>query len=1570
MRHFLIFVTNLFLISNLILLPGNGLGNFNNFKTTFSVIDQFKEVNKRIPADRVYLHVDKSLYKPGETVWFTAYVRNSADLKKSDQSDIVHVELYDPNNNMINHIRLIAKDGASAGDFLLDENWPGGIYTIKAYTNWQKNDKNALLYEKKITLQQVILPRLIMKLDFKKKGFGPGDIASANLSLKTLINEPLSEYEFNYTVQLNSSEYIRKIGQTDNKGEAIIKFQLPENLDSNDGLLNVVINHNGNTESVSKSIPITLNTIQFEMYPEGGDIIAGFNNRIAFQALDEKGKPCDIEGLVLDKDKDIVTTFKSFHKGMGAFWLAPDINQEYQVKITKPKNILQTHLLPRILSHGITLNVEKTENSILKTSIKSSFSEEIRLIGQIRGKVYLDSSLTTKEGVNTIYLNCSKMPAGVLQLTVFNNKNYEEAERLVFVNKHRQMNINISTDKEIYMPREKVKMEVFVTDENNKPIEANLSLAVVDDKLISLADDKSGNILSKLLLEADITGDVDEPSFYFDPEEPNADQALDFLLMTRGWRRFSWQEIKNFNIDTLFANEKAVISGHVYDQKNKMPLAKVSVKIKETDIETKTDQNGNFELYNVCLSEPQIIEFVKRGKQRQSFYITEYNQNLRVCFHSNMLKGRVKDPSTNEAIPFANIIVEKDGAIVTGGMSDFDGNYTITPVPSGIYTVRCTYVGYESEQVEKVPVTSEEVTFLDFDLDAGVTISEVMIYSSPMISADDVSVSRILTTEEIKKMPGRSADVIASTVAGVYSENGKIMNIRGAREEGNAYYIDGVRVIGSRMLPKTAIRDITVITGGIPAKYGDVTGGIIDVQTYSYMDNTNYDWSYDEIYNNFDSYYSKPPVPEARYYKAREYPEIVYKSIKKVSKREDFRTTVFWDGNIKTNSDGKATVKFYNSDDITTFKTIVEGISHNGLTGRAEQNYAVQSTFSIDAKVPITALFDDEIKVQVNIYNNANYAISGNLFFVIPKAWKLQTRIPKSCSIEANSFTAVELCFKVESIPGKDTFEIGFEGDGIKESLLKDVEVFPIGFPTTVSFSGNTKSEVYNFDISSPVEGSLEAQFTAYPTMISELLSGIESLIREPYGCFEQVSSATYPNILVLNYLNECDSDEEDVKEKAKRLIEQGYNKLAAYETPTGGFDWYGKSPGSLSLSAYGLLEFSDMKKVHDIVSDKMIENTKKWILERSDGNGGFIEISSRYGFGYADPDITNAYVVWALAESETQGIDKEVNHIYNQALQSTDPYLIGLSCNALFAYDLNEKAEKLLKKLCSYQQEKGQFKGALHSITRSTGNSLDIETTAFAILALLESSNINNIVLTKSVDWLLSQRSSYGKFGSTQGTVMALKAITAFARYSKRTSEDGLISLYVDDKLVTQLKYEKDQKGSLSFEDLEQFLSEGNHKIKVEYSDVKKPLPYSLGINWTSRTPSTASNAPLQIETEINQQAIELGENLRLSIQLTNKTDKGLPSSIAIVGIPGGLSLQPWQLKELQENETFDYYEIVGDELILYYRQMLPEEIREINLDLKSEIKGTYEGIASRAYLYYTDENKYWTAGEKVVIN
>ena len=199
------------------------------------------------------------------------------------------------------------------------------------------------------------------------------------------------------------------------------------------------------------------------------------------------------------------------------------------------------------------------------------------------------------------------------------------------------------------------------------------------------------------------------------------------------------------------------------------------------------------------------------------------------------LRGKVLDKGTGEPLPFVNIVLELNGVQKYGGSTDFDGVYTVKPVTPGSYDLKVSFVGYKPQLQKGVVINGGNITFLDVKLTSSVEVLEefeVIEYTVPLINKDGGASGGTVTRDDIAKMPGRSATSIATTVGGVSSDaNGNITSIRGSRGDASYYYIDGIKVRGSTSLPKSAIEQVTVITGGLPANYGDATGGIISITT-------------------------------------------------------------------------------------------------------------------------------------------------------------------------------------------------------------------------------------------------------------------------------------------------------------------------------------------------------------------------------------------------------------------------------------------------------------------------------------------------------------------------------------------------------------------------------------------------------------------------------------------------------------------------------------------------------------------------------------------------------------------
>ncbi|MFL5752329.1 MAG: MG2 domain-containing protein [Bacteroidia bacterium] len=1438
-----------------------------------SIKQKLTGYNEQLPEDRVYVHFDKPFYQPGESIWLSAYIREGQNLKASDKSDIVHIELINPKGTIEKKINIIAKNGKASGDFALDKEALGGMYKVRAYTNWMKNEGENNAFEKELQVQAVVLPALKMKLNFERKAFGAGDEVIAKLELNTNENKALGNYDIKFVANLDGQKILEKADVTDEEGIKYIKFNLPKKLSSNDGLLNVMINYNGSTESVSRSIPIVLNTVQFSIFPEGGELVSGLENNIAFRALNEFDKPADVEGIVLTEKGSQVASFSSYHQGMGAFSFNPQPNEKYTVKITKPEGIEQSFPLPEVLQRGYVMNVDNSRKEELLVNVKTTETEELSLVAQVRGKIYYSTVIDAKKGSNKIAFPTANFPVGVSQITLFDSKGIARAERLTFVNKDKQLNISVETEKEKYLPREKVKMTLSVKDERGLPMPANLSLAVVNDQLLSFADDKSGHILSQLLLEQDLKDKVEEPGFYFDKKEEKSDKALDYLLMTAGWRRFTWEKVMDENTPVItYAGEKAVVGGIIYDGSSGKPMPNVKVKIVGgTEIET--DANGKFAIKRPDLSNPITLIYNAEGYNQQSHYVQDYNPNLNLYMYKkqyyNYSYGHQKPAYKNRARA-ANVpqAVPNDEIMLAGGMNGM-GN-----------------------------------------------------------------AQGMLMDAEVPGMPQQ------------WEQNKK----KEERAEGKAQ----MNVVNKAKVAEKAAK--------------------LD-------ENADEDLKEVQVADRRDDKFKAPLLNNNRelalqangalYYRARQFAAPVYDKEENVETRTDFRNTIYWNPNVEVGNTGKKTIEFYTSDDITSFRTTVEGISNDGSIGRTEKNFFTQLPFAMTTKIPVEVATEDNVSIPLTLKNNTSAPLGGVITISAPDGLKELVKIPSVQTIMPGKAKTIYLDYKVLDKIGYGEFTISFKACGLGDAFTQRIKIAPKGFPVSTSFSGQNAEKEFSFEMNKVVNGSLRAVFTAYPNVVSDLMKGVEGILREPYGCFEQTSMSSYPNAMVLDYLKSTDSKDDKTILYASNLLDKGYKRLITFETKDKGYEWFGSNPGHEALSAYGLMQFVDMKKAGEDVDQKMVDRTANWLMSKKDGKGGFTRNPLALdNFGRASKEITDAYIVYALSEAGFTDLKKEYEAAYENAMKSKDPYMLGLVACAAYNLKDDKKAGQVMKALLEKQDATGSWPGGTHSITYSQGQSLLIETTSLAIMSILKSPEKDANALAKAVQYLVGSRGGYGTFGNTQGTVLALKALTEYAKFSKKATEDGTVVIYVDGKKAGERSYKAGDKGAIVIEGLEDFVKgEGKHDIKVKYQGAKNPLPYSVAVSWNTTLPVSSKDCVVGLKTKMTSKTANVGETVRLTTTVTNKKNEGLPSTMAIIGIPAGFTVQPWQLKEMQEKKVFDYYEISGNSIAVYYRCMAPNAVKEINLDLKAEMPGEYDAPASSAYLYYTNEFKTWGGADHVTI-
>ncbi len=1324
---------------------------------------------------RLYIQIDKPLYKPGETIWFKTWDLKARSFAGADIGQTM-VELISPKGATVLKKRLRVTGGGASNDFELPSEVQGGEYTLRAIAG------DGQQAERTVIVSAYEAPRMKKKLEFVKKAYGAGDHVSATVELKRPTGEALGSKTLTAMITVDGVELPRVKAVTNADGGALVKFDLPAAIESGNGLLTILIEDGGITESISRSIPIVQKKLSLAFFPEGGKMVAGLPARLYFEAKTMLGKPADLEGRLVDDLGNAVAKFSTYKNGLGRIEFTPATGRSYKAEISRPSSVTEKYALPLAEEKGCVLRSYDDfdgQEKALRVGVQCSEKQKVVVAATVRENVLDVGSIEAGSDASAVIYLSAKDPAiqraaGVARVTVFDRDLNPLAERLVFRNRRARLDVKVEHDKKTYAPRGQVALTLTTRDAAGKAVPAELALSVVDDTVISFADDKSGHLLSKLLLESELPGKIEEPNFYTDLTESKSALALDLLMGARGYRRFDWQPVL---------------------RPQPVPSASIAA-----------------------------VGMVDAGRPAAAA--------------RRLLEKREMPPPAPMAVPApapAAAAPMKPQAIAAG--------------PAPLADFRQIAPRREAAQGR---------------IAAGnVAPAEAAAAATPR----GIAVNEIAADKDFAAAAGKMKTPLA-------------------REHGWAPV---------RVFP-------------VPA---------------------------------FDAAYAGP--------------------------RDDYRETVFWAPSVQTDSKGKASVKFVLSDAVTSFRVFSEGVG-GGAIGRDETVFKSSLPFSLSAKLPLEVSAGDQPLIPVTLTNDGEQALDVALDADFGALMRTSGDAGKGGALAASRRKSWFFPLEVTGARGQSQVRLAASAGGLKDEVLRGIPVVAPGFPQLFEKSGQIKGQATNeIDLGKASKGSVQATVKIYPSPLSSMISGLEGMLREPNGCFEQTSSTNYPNVMIMQYMKQHEVADPALLERTGKLLDNGYKKLAGFEAPKKGYEWFGGDPGHEALTAYGLLEFADMKDVYGAVDGAMLARTGAWLKSRRDGDGGYRrDAKALDSFGRAAPEVTDAYITWALVSAGETGLDKEIAKSMKLAETTQDAYQLALAAGTLLERGARTSAQTkaglaAAAKLAKMQSATGAWTNADHSITRSGGVNLQIETTSLAILALLKADGYLEQA-RKGIAWLQNNRSGFGQWSATQATVLALKAMIAFDDATRVAPAAGAVSLLIDGVAVREQAYEAGRREPIVFTDFDDKLTAGKHSITLK-SKSGEPLPYSIAVEYRTTEPASSASAVVKLDATLAKTDLKMGETVRLDAVISNRTQNGQPMTLARLGLPGGLSFQNWQLKELREKGQIAFFETRAREVILYFRDLKPGEVKKLAIDLVATVPGSYTGPASSAYLYYNDSDKSWAA-------
>ena len=611
----------------------------------------------------------------------------------------------------------------------------------------------------------------------------------------------------------------------------------------------------------------------------------------------------------------------------------------------------------------------------------------------------------------------------------------------------------------------------------------------------------------------------------------------------------------------------------------------------------------------------------------------------------------------------------------------------------------------------------------------------------------------------------------------------------------------------------------------------------------------------------------------------------------------------------------------------------------------------------------------------------------------------------KEITVAANDITVVYFRVRAKDF-GLHPFKVTAVGSAQSDAIQKDVRVYPNGKQIFFSQSDRlTSGTPVHKTVDIPrdaIPGTQALTVKIYPGILSQVVEGLDGILRMPYGCFEQTSSTTYPNVLVLDYLKSTNQASPETQLKAEQYINLGYQRLATFEVGgSGGFSLFGDAPADPMLTAYGLQEFGDMSRVYP-VDPALIQRAAEWLLSQQQNDGSW---AGREGFhesgltSQTDPLPVSAYVVWSLVDAgfgDDARVQKGVQYIREASGQAKDPYIVALVANALVAYDvkvgggsLDSTTSAVLEKLAGMAMRQGNgvtWPSGVATFMGGEGQTGSLETTALAALAFLRANRYPELV-NAALTAIVQQKDSFGTWYSTQATVLSLKALIQSVRAGAENAAGTTVTVSLNGgqtRTVQVTKENFDVVQLLTFDDV---LPGAQNVVDINVEGEGSLMDQVLGsyyLPWDklSLYPDQVEDKEA-VKIDVAYDRTELAVDDTVTVNVTvNLNQEGGRADWALIdlGLPPGFTVQTEDLDALVTRykdvppdyalPTIKRYELTGRQILVYIGDLSYGNPLTFSYHLRAKFPLVAQTPASSAYDYYNPQVSGEAGPQTLVVN
>ena len=834
---------------------------------------------ERIPKEKLYLHLDKPFYGAGEKIWFKGYLVNAITHQNNAQSNFIITELINRSDSIVERKKIRRDSLGFHNAFTLPATLPAGDYYLRGYSNWMLNEDPDFFFSRNIKIGNSIDNTIVSSIEYQQED---DTHYTAKIKFTSNVQAVFENTTIKYLYLENGKIKNKGKKKTDENGW--ISISLPDLKSPVARRIEVEFDDPQYIYKRTFHLPVFTNDFDVKFFPEGGALINIPHQNVAFKAQGADGFSKEIEGFLFNSKGDTLTNFRSEHNGMGIFTMNPVNNETYYVTVRTNDSITKRFDLPAIEPKGISIAMSHYKQEIryeIQKTEATEWPQKLFLLAHTRGKLAILQPINPKRTFGK--MNDSLFTEGITHFMLIDEQGNALSERLIFVPDHKPNQWQITTDQPTYGKREKVSLQIAAKDSEGNPVEGTFSVSITDRKSIQ-PDSLADKILSNLLLTSDLKGYVEDPAFYFLNQDARTLRSIDYLMMTHGWRRHKMENVlrtPSLNF-TNYIEKGQTISGRIMGffgaNVKKGPICVLAPKY-NIIATTETDEKGQF-IVNTSFRDSTT--FLVQARTKKGFAGVDILMDppqYPVATH--------KAPYFNGATTFMEdyLMNTRDQYYMEGGMRVYNlKEVTVTakrerPSSKSIYTGGINTYTVEEDRLQGYGQTA---------FDAASRLPSVTITNGSEIHIRNNSEPAIIVIDDIVYEDASDIlkDIQVSDMSSISLLRGADAVILGPRASGGAVVIT---LKDPRNLPAR------------PAL------GIITYTPLGYSESVEF-------------YHPTYDTPE-----------------KKNAQRSDFRSTVYWNPELRLDAEGKATIEYYTPDSTAPEDIIIEGVDKNGKVCRILQ---------------------------------------------------------------------------------------------------------------------------------------------------------------------------------------------------------------------------------------------------------------------------------------------------------------------------------------------------------------------------------------------------------------------------------------------------------------------------------------------------------------------------------------------------------------------------------------------------------------------------------------------------------